>query len=78
MNQTDSFQRNRTFRHVPAGHDVIRDTSPEQPIAAWTANELACLSTDKHVGSSPEPNSWEETGKGCSDRPQRRCTETSP
>jgi len=34
MNQTDSFQRNRTFRHVPAGHDVIRDTSPEQPIAA--------------------------------------------
>ena len=58
MNQPELQQRNRRFRHVPAGHAVIRDTSPEQPIAAWTANELACLSADKHVGSSSEPNSW--------------------
>ena len=26
-----------------AGHEVIRDASPEQPIAARTVNELACL-----------------------------------
>ena len=34
-------------------HDLtpnLLDTSPEQPIAAWTANELACLSGGKHVG----------------------------
>jgi hypothetical protein len=41
----------------PVGHDVIRDTPPEQPIAAYTANEPACLSPDKHVRSSPEANS---------------------
>ena len=28
---------------MPAGHAVIRDRSPEQPIAAWTPKELACL-----------------------------------
>ena len=34
MNQQESFQRNRRFRHVLEEHAVIRDTSPEQPIAA--------------------------------------------
>jgi len=50
MNHTNPFQRNQRFRHVPAGHAVIRDTSPEQPIAAWTAIELACLSMTSTEG----------------------------
>jgi hypothetical protein len=43
MNQTDSLQRNRRLRFVLEERAVIRDTSPEQPIAAWTANALACF-----------------------------------
>jgi len=42
-----SDRQNRRFCHVSAGHAghcVIRDTSPEQLIAAQTANELACSS----------------------------------
>jgi len=57
MNPTESFQRNLRFRHVPAGHaghSVIHDTSPEQPIAAWTAESWrAChpTSTWEFVGA---------------------------
>jgi len=57
MNPADSLQRNQRFRCVPAGRDVIRDTSPEQPNAAWTATELACSPYGKHGGSSSAPNS---------------------
>ena len=57
----DSFQRNCRFRQVPGGHAVIRDTPPGQPAATETANDLACLLADKHVGSSGKPSSWAGT-----------------
>ena len=53
MNQQESSQRNHGRRHVPAGHAVIRDTSPERPIPAQTTNELACLSQASTEGVRP-------------------------
>jgi hypothetical protein len=43
-----------------ASVDVIHGAPPEQSIAAWTANELAGLSGDKHVGVHQRRAPWRD------------------
>jgi len=74
-NQTDSFQRNRKFRHVPEGHALTRDTAPGQPIAAWTANELACLPRAGTLGVRPGRT---PAAHRLRQARLRRCTKSSP